>query len=71
MPQIDSPPDSPTKASGPRWRLMMFDRPIGPWRDKLADAQADAIESGNADRDEHSGQVFYTVPAWLERQDRR
>jgi hypothetical protein len=53
-----------------RWRLVIFNRPAGPWRGTLAEAQLDAIESGNASRDEHSDQVYYGPLASLQREER-
>jgi hypothetical protein len=48
-----------------RWRLMMFGRPIGPWRSSRREADLDAIFSGNGTYDEQLGCVFITAPAWL------
>lgn len=54
-----------------RWRLMIFDRPSGPWRDTRQAAQQDAIEAGYGEMDEQYGGFFITVPAWLQWQGRR
>jgi hypothetical protein len=49
-----------------QFRLMLFDRPAGPWRDCIEEAQLDAIVAGMANREEWSGAVYLTVPAWLQ-----
>lgn len=46
---------------------MVFDRPAGPWRDSQRAALEDAVQTGNATRDDHSGTVYLTVPARIER----
>lgn len=57
--------------NGERWRIMVLDRPAGPWRATRAEAQADAIDTGNAEHDELRGITFMIVPAWLQREGRR
>jgi hypothetical protein len=49
-----------------RWRVMVHDRPAGPWRESRAAAMRDAIDAGHAERDEQYGVTFLIVPAWLE-----
>lgn len=51
--------DRPVK----RYRLMMLNKPIAPWRPTLQDAQADAIAAGVADWDPERRVLFVTVPA--------
>jgi hypothetical protein len=46
-----------------RYRLMMLQRPVAPWRPTLADAHADAIAAGMADWDPDRHALFVTVPA--------
>jgi hypothetical protein len=46
-----------------RYRLMMLNRPVAPWRPTLQDAQADAIAAGMADWDPDRRALFITVPA--------
>jgi hypothetical protein len=45
-----------------RYGLMMLNKPVGPWRPTLQDAQADAIAAGMADWDPDRSALFITVP---------
>lgn len=48
-----------------RYRLMIFQRPLAPWRDTLAEALLDAIYTGTGSREEWTGTVYLSVPAWI------
>lgn len=55
---------------GDQWRLMLFDRPAGPWRDDRKQAELDAVLSGNGSIEESTGTFYATVPAWLQSRKR-
>jgi hypothetical protein len=61
------PPEKPVTVA----RLMVFDRPVGPWREHKADVQRDAILTGNGSIDEKRNAVFITAPAWIAYWNRR
>jgi len=46
-------------------RLMVFDRPVAPWRRCQAELTKDAVITGNASVDRHSRRVYIKVPAWI------
>lgn len=45
------------------YRASVFGKPLGPWRERRADALQDAVDVGQASVDEHTGTVYLTVPA--------
>lgn len=47
------------------FRLMLLDKPAGPWRPTIEEATLDALELGHASRSRRYGRVFLTAPAWL------
>jgi hypothetical protein len=47
-------------------RLMMFDRPLAPWRDTRAKAMKDAVRLGHAEYDSRYQAHFLIVPAWID-----
>lgn len=49
-----------------RFRLMLFQNPVGVWRPTRKDVEVDAIVAGLADYDAARGIVFLTVPAWIQ-----
>ncbi|RJF91151.1 hypothetical protein [Sphingomonas cavernae] len=49
-----------------RFRLMLFGRPLAPWRDSKAEAQQDALDQCLASRDAWSRTIYLTVPAWID-----
>lgn len=48
-----------------RYRVAVFRKPRGPWRERRADAQRDAFHQGLGSFDEY-GRFFITVPADIE-----
>lgn len=47
----------------PAYRFVICGRPDTPWRDTKAEAQADALDAGLAETDEHNDElVWITVP---------
>lgn len=57
----------PASANRPHYRLRVFHR-AWPWRATVADAEQDALASGNAFVDrELGGRLYLTSPATIER----
>lgn len=52
-----------------RYRIMVFGRPVSPWRPTLADAHRDAVRLGHGTADRRLGQFFMTVPAWIQQRE--
>lgn len=48
-----------------RYRAMLLDRPIGPWRSGRSEAIVDAIRAGEASVDEHSRNAYLGVFCWI------
>ena len=51
-----------------RYRVVVFGRPRGPWRETRRDAEQDAIDRGLAAYDRSRREHFIAVPTDIERQ---
>ncbi|API58074.1 hypothetical protein BSL82_01160 [Tardibacter chloracetimidivorans] len=55
-----------SKRSPTRYRLMLFRRPAGPWRETIEEAREDAIRQGLGAQDEHvPDRVYLDAAAWV------
>ncbi len=48
-----------------RYRFMLLERPLGPWRESRTDAYADGIKACEATVDRHTGNVYLNVFSWV------
>ncbi|WP_019833750.1 hypothetical protein [Sphingomonas sp. PR090111-T3T-6A] len=52
--------------SGERYRLMVFDRPVGPWRATRQDVYDDAIARRLGSRQPWSTVTYLDISAWIQ-----
>lgn len=63
-------PSPPAYAPPPmRYRLTLFGRPRGPWRDSVAEVKAEAIAQGLASWDASRREHYLAVPIGIEARD--
>lgn len=55
-----------SSGSGESYRLMLFDRPVGPWRSERGAALNDAIARRLGSRDAWSKVTYLDVGAWIQ-----
>jgi hypothetical protein len=49
-----------------RYRVMIFDRAVTPWRSDEQETLRDAVRGGHGTVCEQTGILFMTVPAWIQ-----